>query len=254
MLEHCTLAHCTLAQRTCRARAARLAEVFGVGRVPRPLWRESGAGGGASNGAPWVPPSAGRGLFLDFVTMAQAERGAFESPAQKAQRIARAIILHLVDRVGGLPALAARMTPGAAGVAADSPACETPPALAGFATAFAAAPVGGSFGAFAEDIVRSTVRALWSRGALQAALAAIGEDALSAAEIAAVSATLKALSVTSDCPARTTPPFKRARCAGSSTCLPVSCSILRRARAAVQTVPASLLVRCRSTSTSAHLR
>jgi hypothetical protein len=102
--------------------------------------------------AAWVPTVRSKGLFLDVVTMAQGERGAYESPQCKAQRIAQAVVFYYVDKAGGLPAMAARMqaasSTGVQSVRAD---------LDEFSVHFATG-VTGSCGAFVEAIVRDTVR------------------------------------------------------------------------------------------------
>lgn len=138
-----------------RIRQEKLEEVYGKGEVPKAIERYCAASGVPPPppvNEPWAPTTRSRGLFLDYVTMAQAERGKYESPRSKTLRITRAVVLHIVDRVGGLPALAARMQEaggeGPASARAD---------LGSFSGHFTAG-VGGSCGAFVEAVVRDTVR------------------------------------------------------------------------------------------------
>lgn len=137
-----------------------------------------------------MPPHRKLGLFLDFVTLEQGERGAYESPQQHVARIVNLLILHLVDAVGGLPALAARMQSGAAG---------------------------RSFSLFADSIIRELVQNRLSAVPLREVLEAVGESKLSAAAEEAVRARLISLGMLEESRTRTTPLVKQVRC-GRCTC------------------------------------
>lgn len=86
--------------------------------------------------------------------MAQGERGAYEAPQCKAQRIAQSCLLYFVDQVGGLPALAARMQ--AHGTDGPLLSQSSRVDLDNFSGHFASG-VSGSCGAFVDEIVRDTV-------------------------------------------------------------------------------------------------
>ena len=129
--------------------------MYGGGGVPAAIERYCAASGKPPPpriNAPWAPAMTSKGLFLDYITMAQGERGKYESPKCKAQRIARAVVLCAVDDVGGLPALAARMQDDdVAGL--RSSRTDLRPFTGHFA-----AGVSGSCGAFVEAVVRDAVR------------------------------------------------------------------------------------------------
>lgn len=130
--------------------------MFGKGLVPAAIQRFSAACGKPpplAPNTPWIPPNRPKGLFLDYVTMAQGERGAYESPQAKAQRIARSVVLYLVDQVGGLPALAARMQVQGGDVSGAHSRADWEKFSEHFSSG-----VSGSCGSFVESIVRDTVR------------------------------------------------------------------------------------------------
>lgn len=145
----------TVVMQLCRTREEKLEEVYGKHCTPAAIQRYC-----AGSGKPpprllndiWAPTMRSRGLFLDFVTMAQGERGAYVSPQCKAQRIATAIVFYLVDKIGGLPALAARMQAHGAENILSARAD-----LDNFCGHFASG-VSGSCGTFVQEIVRDTVR------------------------------------------------------------------------------------------------
>lgn len=135
--------------------------------------------------AAWAPAGRKLGIFLDFVTLEQGARGAYESPQQQVHRVVNLLILHLVDGAGGLAALAARMQND------DN---------------------GKSFSLFADSIVRELVRNRLGTLSLQQALMEIGEGELSAAAEEAVRARLVSLGMLAETRMRTTPLVKQVRC------------------------------------------
>lgn len=145
-----------------------------------------------------MPPHRKLGLFLDFVTLDQGERGAYESPQQQVARVVNLVILHLVDAVGGLPALAARMQMSSAGK---------------------------SFALFADSIVRELVQNRLGMVPLHEVLAAVGEGELPAGAEEAVRARLIALGMLAESRVRTTPLVKQVRY-GMCTSLAASPQVL----------------------------
>lgn len=135
-------------------------------------------------GGAWAPAGRQLGIFLDFVTLDQGARGAYESPLEQVHRVVNQVVLHLVDGAGGLAALAARMKKSDAGK---------------------------SFGVFAESIVRDLVRSLLGSKSLHEVLLAIGEADLSASAEEAVRARLVALGMLEESRIRTTPLLKQVR-------------------------------------------
>eukprot|EP00892_Ulva_mutabilis_P010620 jgi/Ulvmu1/7930/UM004_0162.1 len=172
--------HRSAAAAELRDRNTKLKEVFGRSAVPKALDRTRDP----PSACAWVPPGRKLGLFLEFVTLDQGERGAYESPQQHVARIVNLVILHLVDAVGGLPALAARMQMGNAG---------------------------RSFSLFADSIVKELVQNRLTAMPLKDVLNAIGEGELPAAAEEAVRARLIALGMLEESRVRTTPLVKQVR-------------------------------------------